>query len=136
MELIQKAVIKRNDTYLTLLRSSQAHYFPEHWDFPGGKLEAVESPFAGIEREVLEETGLIVRAVRPVFVFVADLNNAGQNTHHFTLYETDSLSGDFRFSDEHTDFRWVMKEELLNTAHIEPYIPAYFTWLDASRASR
>lgn len=33
------------------------------WQFPGGHLEAGESPEACAEREVREETGLVVRAV-------------------------------------------------------------------------
>lgn len=36
------------------------------WSLPGGRVEAGESVTAAVEREVLEETGLRVRAGRPV----------------------------------------------------------------------
>ncbi|MGY1637743.1 NUDIX hydrolase [Geodermatophilus sp. SYSU D00742] len=36
------------------------------WSVPGGRVEAGESPQAAVEREVLEETGLRVRAGAPV----------------------------------------------------------------------
>jgi 8-oxo-dGTP diphosphatase len=36
------------------------------WSVPGGRVEADETPEAAVEREVLEETGLRVRAGAPV----------------------------------------------------------------------
>jgi 8-oxo-dGTP diphosphatase len=36
------------------------------WSLPGGRVEAGETPAEAIEREVCEETGLRVRAGRPV----------------------------------------------------------------------
>ncbi len=38
------------------------------WGLPGGWLGRREDPAAGIEREFLEETGLRVRAVRPLLI--------------------------------------------------------------------
>ena len=55
MILVQKAIVKDKNNFLIILRSPSAKFFPEHWDFPGGKLEPNEEPFAGIEREVIEE---------------------------------------------------------------------------------
>lgn len=36
------------------------------WSLPGGRVEAGESAAEAVEREVLEETGLVVRAGEPV----------------------------------------------------------------------
>ena len=113
MKLVQKAVVKKDNKFLIVLRSPEAKYFPEHWDFPGGKLEPNEKPFVGIEREVVEETALKVKALKVVGVYELDLDNAGKNTHRFTVYSTKIASGDVKLSYEHLKFRWATKEEIL-----------------------
>lgn len=132
MQRIQKAIIKRGDRFLTLLRSPRAAYFPGRWDFPGGKLEDGEDPRAGIEREVFEETSLTIKVLKPTFVFEADLDRAGTPTHQFTLYETKIIAGEVRLSHEHSDWQWSSKEELGPLA-VEPYIPAYFKSLEIAK---
>src|SRR3990172_10102011 len=111
MKLSQKAVVQKDNRFLILLRSPTAKYFPEHWDFPGGKLEPGEEPFIGIEREVSEETALKVKALKVVGVYEFDLDNAGENTHRFTVYSTRIVSGDVTLSHEHIKFQWATKEE-------------------------
>ncbi|MBB6099374.1 ADP-ribose pyrophosphatase YjhB (NUDIX family) [Deinobacterium chartae] len=64
---ISAAGVVVRDGALLLVR----HHRPGHYDFwlpPGGGLEGAESVFEGAEREVLEETGLRVRAVRLLYV--------------------------------------------------------------------
>ena len=125
MKLIQKAVIKKDNKFLILLRSHKADYFPEYWDFPGGKLEPNEDPFAGIEREVVEETTLNVKALKVIGVYELDLDDAGEDTHRFTVYNIKIISGDVKIGHEHLEFRWTTKEEILQLK-IEPFIPLYF----------
>src|SRR4030042_6136137 len=66
--IAQKAVIKERGKYLVVKRSEYSHVYPDTWELPGGKLEKGEDLLKSIEREVLEETSLKVRAIRPVFV--------------------------------------------------------------------
>ncbi len=125
MILVQKAVIKKDGKFLIALRSPTAKYFPNHWDFPGGKLEPNEEPFAGIEREILEETTFQVKALEVVGVYEMDIDKIGKNSHRYTIYSTKILSGKIKLSDEHLKFRWATKEEILQLK-VEPYLRLYF----------
>lgn len=125
MKLIQKAVVKKGNKYLILLRSKDARYFPEHWDFPGGKLESNEEPVKGIEREVFEETSLRVKASKVSGVYEFDLDNNGEGDHRFTVYLTKIVSGEVRLSFEHLEFKWASKKEI-SSLRVEPCIKSYF----------
>jgi 8-oxo-dGTP diphosphatase len=54
------------------------------WQFPGGHLEYGESLELCAAREVMEETGLVVRGIRPV-TFTNDIF-AAEGKHYVTLY--------------------------------------------------
>jgi len=125
MKLIQKAAIKNGDKYLIGLRSKKTKYFPLHWDFPGGKLEPNENPLEGIVREVKEETDLDVNPLEVLGIYEFDLDNKGENTHRFTIYSTEIISGNVKLSEEHTKQRWATKDEI-RKLKIEPYFEPFF----------
>ncbi len=54
------AVIKKDGLILATQRSARMS-LPLKWEFPGGKLEAGESPEECLVRELLEELGVTVR---------------------------------------------------------------------------
>jgi|SRR3989344_390124 len=122
MKIIQKAIIKKGNNFLILLRSSQAEFFPNYWDFPGGKLEKGEEPYIGIEREVLEETNLKIKAKKVTGIYEMTLKDT---LHRFVIYNTDLLSDNIKLSHEHEEFRWATKEKILNL-QVEPYMLLYF----------
>lgn len=39
------------------------------WEFPGGKVEPAEDPFAGLQRELREEIGIEVIIARPLIAY-------------------------------------------------------------------
>lgn len=122
MIIVQKAVIKKRNKYLVLLRWHKAKFFPLHWDFPGGKLDKGESLKAGIEREVLEETQLKVKALKVVLTYKDVFKGI---PHEFYIYSVNILSGKVKISHEHLRFKWATKEEILKLKR-EPYIDPYF----------
>lgn len=79
------------------------------WGFPKGLLEPGEGAREGAAREVLEETGLVPRALHPGFRETARYSVAGptgpcSKTVTYFLAET---QGQERRSPEHDDHRWL-----------------------------
>ena len=117
----QKAVITKDRKMLILKRAPDAHVFPEHWDFPGGKLEHDENPKEGLKREVNEETALEIDAGKPVFVFVEKVHD---HSAVIIVYESKFVSGEVKLSNEHTEWKWASKEKIMELK-CEPYVKEY-----------
>jgi len=81
------------------------------WSVPGGKLEPGETLAAGVEREVLEETGLLVRCGD----HIGTVEAIGDG-HHFVIMDFwASPSGENRVlrpGDDAADAQWVPLNEL------------------------
>lgn len=107
----QKAMIKKSEKYLIIKRAPNAHTYPNHWDFPRGRLEAGENPKEGLRREVFEETKLKIKTNKPVFTFHETLNNIPT---FFIVYDCKIVSGKIKLSHEHTEYKWATKKEILN----------------------
>jgi ADP-ribose pyrophosphatase len=85
------------------------------WAIPGGSVQLGESLQEAAEREILEETGVVIRAKSPVFVFDAiELDPDGEVKFHYVIIdlEADYLRGDPKANDDAADARWVTEKEL------------------------
>lgn len=119
----QKAALIENNKYLILKRSPSSKNKPNTWDFPGGKLEQGEDLVEGFQREVKEETGLLIRPVKPLFTF----HSPSQDKERvFIVYLCESEGGTITLSNEHSEFRWATKEEILKLK-ISAWLRAFLT---------
>jgi ADP-ribose pyrophosphatase YjhB (NUDIX family) len=81
------------------------------WDIPGGFLEADEHPEAGAIREVQEETGLLIRPVELLGIFMDTYGPTGEHTLNL-CYVAELLGGQPRPASDVTDLHWFDLEAL------------------------
>jgi 8-oxo-dGTP diphosphatase len=62
---VAAAVLVRGDGRVLLARRMQGTPYAGYWEFPGGKLEAGESPRDALTRELHEELGIRIAAASP-----------------------------------------------------------------------
>ena len=100
------AIIKKGPRYFIQQRPSKG-LLADLWEFPGGKMEAGESPEAALKREVKEELGIDVK----------NSNRLMKVRHFYTQFKVDldvfacELK---KFPAADTTHKWVKFEELKN----------------------
>ena len=107
------AVVFKDNRVLLVLRSTPPAQ--HQWAIPGGRVELGETLQTAAEREVLEETGIRIRAGEPIYTFDAiDRDDAGRVRYHYVIVDLDAeyLSGEPIPDDDARDARWISAREL------------------------
>ena len=71
------------------------------WELPGGHLEQGEKFKQGAKREVYEETKIKISKLKPIL-----------RQNDFCLFVTHPKFINVTLSNEHTDYKWVLKSEI------------------------
>lgn len=118
VKILQKIILLDNQNRILILRrSNYSKTRANLWDLPGGKLEANEDPVAGIIREVKEETSLIIRDPKVIYICSGDAAIGGsEDSAHViaTCYFTKNWEGNTKISSEHLEYKWVTQSECNN----------------------
>ncbi|MFO1323018.1 MAG: Nudix family hydrolase [Burkholderiales bacterium] len=87
MVRVAAAVLLRNDGQVLLAQRPPGKAYEGYWEFPGGKLEAGETPRAALARELREELGIVVRRASPWLVQEFVYPHAHVELHFFRVFD-------------------------------------------------
>jgi 8-oxo-dGTP diphosphatase len=82
---VAAAVITRPDGRFLLAERPEGKVYAGYWEFPGGKIEAGESPRAGLVRELREELGIELETAHPWLTQVFGYAHATVRLHFFRV---------------------------------------------------
>lgn len=118
INVVAALIEKENKILIAKRKTGDPNVFGK-WEFPGGKVEVGETEEQAIEREILEEFEMKIKAVKFVTNNICEYPN---KTVNLKLYECKYLSGEFHLHD-HSEYKWVLKEDLLNYDLAQADIP-------------
>lgn len=113
IKFLQKAVVfhpNEKNKFLTVKLSKDHHWHPNKWDLPGGNVLFGILAEESLREEIREEAGLEVKSIRPFYVKTRMKDIV---YYLFIAYTCTSINTEIVIGDEHTDYKWVTKEEFL-----------------------
>lgn len=113
--LVNRAfVLNRLRKFLIIKRSPAEKSNVGEWEIPGGKLDEGQDVAYALEREVFEETGLLVRPINRVAYYESYVVSTGpyKGLPYLVLIGICKLEkGRVKLSQEHDSFAWVSVKE-------------------------
>ncbi|MDD2915498.1 MAG: Nudix family hydrolase [Gallionella sp.] len=123
---VAAAVLQRPDGSFLLAQRPADKIWAGYWEFPGGKIEAGETPYHALVRELREELGITVTNAYPWLTRVFTYPHATVKLHFFRVTE---WSGELH-PHEGQEFAWqpsalrYLRTNRENSVNVSPILPA------------
>lgn len=117
-----KAFLKRDGKILLLRESSKYAdgVMQGKYDVPGGRLDPHEEVMDGLNREILEESGLKTQSAEEFYESDIIIPKKDEEWHiRRIFFACDALDGDVILSDDHDDFIWINPEDYSSVPIVE-----------------
>lgn len=89
--------------------------YKSHWTFPGGLIDAGETPLQAAVREAREEVGLVIDSATVAFVWVANRASKVADTYQFvfrTILPKGAAEHIVLQAEEIDDYAWISKADV------------------------
>ena len=129
MDIVQRIAMKvviLNDEGEALILREAGNSYQEgtnegKWGLPGGRVKPGENWLDGLNREVLEETGLNVTYQEPIYIGEWRPVIKGRETQIIAVFNLCRYkNGKIKLSEEHDSFAWVSLADLKEYQLVEP----------------
>ena len=99
---------------LVVKRASHEEAFPNNWELPGGHVEPGETIHQCVERETLEETGLVVEEVLGEFAeLLWESRSSGKKNVQLNYAVTVQEPYELRLNpEEHSEWMWAEEDKV------------------------
>ncbi len=116
--LVNRAIVlNENREILLLKRTESDSWMPGKWELPGGKLDPGQDISNALEREVLEETGLVVIPTDKTAYWHSEIISSGKYKglpYIVLVGVVKSLGGKVKLSEEHEEFCWTDENDVFD----------------------
>jgi len=106
------AVVSKGGKILLVKRLNPPHQ--GKWSIPGGSVKLGETLQEAAEREVREETGLTIRAAKPIHTFdLIERDKSGSILFHYVIVDVEAsyVGGRLKPADDALDAGWFSLQE-------------------------
>jgi 8-oxo-dGTP pyrophosphatase MutT (NUDIX family) len=115
--LVNRSIVLNDKKEILLIKRSEVEKNnPNLWEVPGGKLDEGQDVANALEREVLEETGLLVYVRNRLAYFESFIIPEGRykGMPYIAIVGISIAENqDCKLSEEHQDYKWCSYEECL-----------------------
>lgn len=127
VRVVAAVILAQKEDGTPIIFSTQRGYgeYKDGWEFPGGKIEAGETPEEALHREILEELDTEIKVGELIHTIEYDYP-----TFHLSMdcFWCEIIKGDLVLK-EHEAARWLTKDELDSV----DWLPADLTLIDKLR---
>ena len=118
-KLVAGAVIIHNNSIL-FVRRSKDDFMGGIYELPSGKVDSGENLIDALKREVLEETGLVVKSVHGLCGTFDYISKKGVKTRQFNFVVTVENADNIKLNPaEHDSYAWINFDAIDNSVIID-----------------
>jgi len=117
-------VVNKKGELLIIKRSANDKHDAGLWEVPGGKLDEGQDISHALEREIFEETGLLVTPILRTGYFESEIvaDGAYKGMPYVVIVGISRVDGGkVKISEEHDDYAWVELKDI-NNYELSPVI--------------